>query len=130
MGEKPNLYFASDEVNEVYNLYILNENEKKQLTEFKTAIGQPQVSANGEKVVFTKDYQLHVYDVATQTTNKPGISILKNETLTINKLFSVAGKISNFDVSPDNEKIAFVSRGRLFVSDVKGKFVQEINTDP
>ena len=125
-----NLYIASDEYNTVYNLYILNNGVKKQLTQFETAIGRPQVSANGKKVVFTKDYQVFVYDVESQSTSKPNIKIIKNETLTTNQSFKTQGKISNFDVSPDNKKIAFVSRGRLFVSDIKGKFVQEMNTDP
>ena len=125
-----NLYIASDEANTVYNLYILNNGVKKQLSDFKTAIGRPQVSANGKKVVFTKDYQIFVYDVESQNPVKPEIKIFKNEVLTTDKSFKAQGKISNFDVSPDNKKIAFVSRGRLFVSDIKGKFVKEMNTDP
>ncbi len=130
VDKKGNLYLASDEANEVYNLYQLNEGVKKQLTQFETAIIQPQVSANGAKVVFTKDYQIAVYDVKTQNTTMPEIKIYKNETLATNQKFNTQGKISHFDVSPDNKKIAFVSRGRLFVSDIKGKFVREINTDP
>lgn len=124
-----NLYIASDEANSVYNLYSLNNGVKKQLTNFETAIGRPQVSANGKKIVFTKDYQVFIYDIESQTTSKPEIKILKNETLTINKSFNVQGKIYNFDVSPDNKKIAFISRGRLFVSDIKGKFITEIKTN-
>ena len=124
-----NLYIASDEANSVYNLYILNDGIKKQLTNFETAIGRPQVSANGKKLVFTKDYQVFIYDVESKNTVKPEIKILKNETLTIDKSFKVQGKIDNFDVSPDNKKLAFVSRGRLFVSDIKGKFITEINTN-
>lgn len=125
-----NLYIASDEANTVYNLFILNNGIKKQLTNFTTAIGRPQVSANGEKVVFTKDYQISIYNVTDKQTYKPKIKILKNETLTAEKSFNVKGKISNFDISPDNKKIAFVSRGRLFVSDIKGKFIIEMKTDP
>jgi len=124
-----NLYFASDRENTVYNLFIFNDGIKKQLTNFETAIGRPQVSANGNKVVFTKDYQIFIYDTESKQYTKPEIRIFKNETLAINKSYKTQGKISNFDISPDNKKIAFVSRGRLFVSDIKGKFIQEINTD-
>jgi tricorn protease len=125
-----NLYIASDQAKTVYNLYILNDGIKKQLTDFETAIGRPQVSANGEKVVFTKDYQISVYNVADKQVYNPEIKILKNETLEAQKSFNVKGKITNFDISPDNKKIVFVSRGRLFVSDVKGKFIQEMKTNP
>ena len=124
-----NLYFASDQANTVYNLYSFIEGNKVQLTDFTTAIGRPQVSANGEKIVFTKDYQVFIYDINSKESLKPEIHIYKNETLAINKSYKVQGKISNFDISPDNKKIAFVSRGRLFVSDIKGKFIQEINTN-
>ncbi len=123
------LYFASDEANTVYNLYSLKNGTKNQLTDFTTAIGRPQVSANGEKIIFTKDYQVFIYNVESKETLKPNINIFKNETLETNKSYKTQGKISNFNVSPDNKKIAFVSRGRLFVSDVKGKFIKEISTN-
>lgn len=130
MDKDGNLYIASDEANEVYNLYILTEGVKKQLTDFKTAIIRPQVSADGKKVVFVKDYQIFVYDIESQTTSKPEIKIFKNETLATLKSFKTQGKISNFDISPDHKKIVFVSRGKLFVSDIKGKYVKEIITSP
>ena len=123
------LYFASDEVNKVYNLCTIQNGIKKNLTNFETAIYKPQVSANGNKVVFVKDYQLFVYNVATGKTEKPQVDIFKNEMLQTDKPIKVAGNISYFDVSPDNKKFAFVSRGKLFVSDVKGKFVKEIKTN-
>jgi len=123
------IYYASDEYNDVYNLFIIKEGSSKRLTDFKSAIGRPQVSANGKKVVFTKDYQVFVYDTETSTTQKPIINIFKNDVLSTSILYKTAGKISNFDVSTDNKKIAFVSRGRLFVSDIKGEFVKELNTN-
>jgi len=39
----------------------------------------------------------------------------------------VRGNIEDYDVSPDGKKLAFVSRGELFVSDVEGKFIQQVN---
>ncbi|MDX9695941.1 MAG: DPP IV N-terminal domain-containing protein, partial [Bacteroidales bacterium] len=122
------LYIASDEANKVYNLYLLTGGVKKQLTNFNTAIGRPQVSATGNKVVFTRDYQICVYDVNSKTTSTPEIKIFKNETLQTEKLFKTNGEISDFDISDDTKKIAFVSRGRLFVSDIEGKYIREINT--
>ena len=37
--------------------------------------------------------------------------------------------ISAFDVSPDKNKIAFITRGELFVSDIEGKYVRQIETN-
>ena len=55
---KGKLFFVSDEANGEYNLYTLDNGTKRQLSFFSSSIGRPQVSANGSKVVFTKDYQI------------------------------------------------------------------------
>ena len=128
VDSKGNVYFVSDEANGEYNLYTFRNGKKTQLTSFDTSIKWPSVSANGEKVVFEKDYQLYLYDVASGQAKKVQINPVHNNTLEKESDFKVAGNITNFDVSPDNKKMAFVSRGRLFVSDVKGKFVKELPT--
>ena len=124
------LYFASDEGTDEYNLFSLANGTKKALTNFDTSIGWPQVSANGAAIVFTKDYQLFRYDTANGTSAKVLVSIARNNTLEKAQDFEVQGKITAFDISPDNKKLAFISRGRLFVSDVKGKFIRELPTAP
>jgi len=100
---------------------------KKNCTKFTSSIKTPQVSANGEKVVFEKDYQLWSYDVKTGNAKKLDISIIRNNVLPKEKDFEVRGNIEDFDVSGDGKKLAFVSRGELFVSDVEGKFIQQVN---
>lgn len=123
------LYFVSDQANNEYNLYQFENGTKKQLTSFESSIERPQVSANGQKVVFTKDYQIHLFDVQTQKVIKPEISLVESDYLNTTMDLNVEGKISYFDISPDQKKIAFVSRGRLFVTDIKGQFVKELNTE-
>src|SRR5690606_5174495 len=125
-----NVYFVSDEANGEYNLYALNNGSKKQLTRFNTSIKRPQVSANGEKVVFERDYQLYVYDVASAKAELLNISVSRNKMLEKAQEFDVKDNISAFDVSPDGKKLAFVARGVLFVSDISGKFVREIHSSP
>jgi len=124
------VYFQSDEANGEYNLYTFKNGTKTQLTDFPSSIMWPKVSADGMKIVFRKDYQVFVYDVATGETTQPSISIYQNQTLEKEINRNVAGNISHFDVSPDGKKMAFTSRGVLFISDVKGKFSQRIPTDP
>lgn len=125
-----NLYFASDEWNGEYNLYTFRSGRKVRLTAFDTSIKFPQVSANGQKVVFERDYQLYTYDVASQKVTKVPVRVFRNERLNIRRDFNVKGKITYFDASPDGKKLAFVSRGELFVSDVKGKFIHKLRTAP
>lgn len=120
------IYFASDEANGEYNLYTFVNGKKTALTRFNTSIKRPSVSANGEKVVFERDYQVYVYDVASKKTTQPAISVNRNQVLGKQQEFNVTDNISYFDVSPDEKKIAFISRGELFVSDIDGKFIRQI----
>ena len=130
IDRKGNLYFVSDEANEQYNLYALANGNKTQLTSFNTSIKTPQVNANGGKVVFERDYQLYVYDVASKKSEKIKISIFENTTLAKTTDFNTNGNISVFDISGDEKKMAFVSRGELFVSDISGKFIRQVSTNP
>lgn len=122
------IYFVSDEGNSEYNLYTFEGSKKTALTNFKDAIKRPQVSANGEKVIFEKDYQLFLYDVSSKKTQPLQLTLNRNLTLPKAQDFNVKGNITDFDVAPDGKKMAFSSRGQLFVSDLEGKFVKQLNT--
>ena len=122
-----NIYFISDEANGEYNLYTLEDGKKKALTKFSSSIKTPIVNANGGKIVFEKDYQLWLYDVKSDKETKLNISIIRNNILPKEKDFDVKGNITVYDVSPDGKKLAFVSRGEIFVSDIEGKFIQQVN---
>lgn len=126
IDRKGNVYFISDEANGEYNLYTLDNGKKKELTKFSSSIKTPSVNADGGEIVFEKDYQLWLYDVKTAKESKLAISIMRNNTLPKEKDFDVRSTVSAFDVSPDGKKLAFVSRGEIFVSDVDGKFIQEL----
>ncbi len=121
------IYFVSDEANGEYNLYSMDAGKKTALTKFNTSIKTPLVNANGTKIVFEKDYQLWIYDVAAKKSEKLNINLVRNYVLPADKDYNVRGNITNLDVSPDGKKIAFTSRGEIFVSDVDGKFIQQIN---
>jgi tricorn protease len=128
IDQQGHIYFVSDRFNGEYNLYKLENEKKSRLTEFNTSIKTPQVSANGEKIVFEKDYQLFTYSVPDKKIEKVNIKLFRNDTLKTEQTFDVSGKITFFDISPDNKKFAFVSRGELFVSDTKGKFIKKLET--
>ena len=130
IDKKGNVYFASDEGTNEYNLHILKDGKKISLTKFKDSIKYPQVCADGSKVVFEKGYELFLYDTKSKAVSGIEIDLYENNRLKLSKDFNISGKISNFDISPDEKKIAFVSRGELFVSDIKGKFVKKMGTDP
>ena len=125
-----NIYFASDEGTGEYNLFTFIDGEKTALTAFDTSIGRPRVSANGEKIVFERDYLLHLYDTESGTVSTPHIQLFTKNTLVTERGFNVKDNVTWFDVAPDKKKLAFVSRGELFVSDLDGRFVRQIQTNP
>ena len=124
------VYFVSDEGSKEYNLFTFKDGKKTPLTNFNTSIYWPKVSANGAKLVFRKDYQIHVYDVATGQTTKPIIKVYANPQITKQTAFNIKGKITYFDISPDKKKLVIVARGRMFITDKQGKLVQQIETNP
>lgn len=130
LDQKGNIYFASDEYNGEYNLCTFKNGQKTVLTKFENAIKHPFVCANGQKVVFEKDYQLYIYEVSSGQTNKLDIKVYKNNTLKKDITFRTQGFIRAYDVAPDHKKMAFVVRGELFVSDMKGKYIRQIATKP
>lgn len=129
IDKKGNIYFISDSANGEYNLYTFQNGRSVALTSFSTSIKNPFVSADGNRVVFEKDYQLWQYDVASKKASKLDISIVRNNILLEAMDFNVKDKITYFDVSPDGKKFTFISRGRLFVSDIEGKFVTELDAE-
>ncbi|HSC55494.1 MAG TPA: S41 family peptidase [Phnomibacter sp.] len=126
IDKQGNLYFLSDEGTGEYNLFSLKNGTKTALTKFNTSSKAPQVNAQGGKIVFEKDYQLWLYDVASAKASVVKIEMPVNKVLGRMQDFDVKGKISNFDISPDGKKLAFISRGEIFVSDIEGKYTMQV----
>lgn len=126
IDQKGNVYFISDEGNQEYNLHTFINGKKTALTKFPTSMRRPVVSANGEKVVFEKDYQLFTYDIASKQTQKLNLTIFRNNVLPKEQEFDLAGRLESADFSVDGKKMATVSRGEIFVSDADGKFMQQV----
>ncbi|MFX4990432.1 hypothetical protein ABTC08_19610, partial [Acinetobacter baumannii] len=57
------------------------------------------------------------------------ITLYRNNVLPADKDYDIKGNITAISVSPDGKKIAFSSRGEIFVSDPEGKFIQKINKE-
>jgi len=120
------IYFVSDEANGEYNLHTFDGDKKTKLTSFNTSVKRPFVAAGGSKVVFEKDYQLWIYDVASKNASKLNVKAIRNNVLPQLQNFNINNNIVAFDVSPDGKKMAFTSRGEIFVSDIEGKFIQQV----
>ena len=130
IDKKGQVYFVSDEGNGQMNLYTFRKGKKTALTHFDEMVLHPFVSANGSAVVFEMSYQLWAYDPVSGKSHQIPINGYQHNTLSQEQDFDVQGNISAFAVAPDNKKLAFVSKGRLFVSDIKGQFIREMPTLP
>ena len=124
------MYFVSDRGNGEYNLYKLNQGTAEELTRYETSVKRPRISSDGRIITFEKDYQVYKYNTARGITTPVNISLYENNFLEIEKEFDVNEKVTSFDISPDGKKIVFVSRGRMFVSDIKAEYAREISTSP
>jgi tricorn protease len=130
---KGNLYFISDRADPaggVTNLFTLEKDAPRQLTRLDTSVRNPRVAADAGVVVFERDYRIHVYDPDKKTVKPLEVTLFSDSSLRLKTAHDVKGKISAFDVSPDGKKLAFVSRGELFVSDIEGRFVRQLETRP
>jgi len=126
-----NVFFVSDRDNGEYNLYSLAKDGKtKRLTKHKTSIFNPTISADGSTIAYVKDYQLETYNVKSGRTKSVPITLNAFAGLAKTADFSTDGRISYFDVARDGKKLATISRGELFVSDMEGKFVRQLKTGP
>ncbi|MHC5354062.1 S41 family peptidase [Myroides sp. LJL115] len=122
-----NIYFISDQNNGHYNLFQLKDGKSIALTNFDTSIGRPFVSADGSKIIFEKDYDLFIWNTQTKQVEPLSIKLNQNKAIDKQQSYNTKDQISYFDVALDNKKIAFVSRGVLFVSDIKGEFTKQIS---
>ena len=124
------VFFVSDRFNGEYNLYRLEGKEAERLTEFTTSVFSPSISADGSTIAFIRGYQLAVYDVASGEDRVVPVRLNAFAGLDKTADFTTDRKVESFDVAYDGKKIAFVSRGELFVSDLKGKFIRQVPTGP
>lgn len=121
------VYFIGDEENGEFNLYTLKDGKAKALTHFGTSIKHANVSANGDVVVFERDYEIHVYDTKSGKVHSPKIKLPPMEFMENTVHVNVRDGITSMDISPDGTRLAFTSRGELFVCSVEGKDVRKLD---
>lgn len=121
-----NLYYVSDEKGGEDNIVKQEGDKRIFVTNFKESVQYPSISRDGSKIVFLKGYEINLLDTKTGKILKPEIHIADSKK--INDQSFKVGVPDDAAVSPDGKKLAFVFRGLLFVSDVKGQFVKRIET--
>lgn len=122
-----NIYYVSDEIGKESNIVKYVKGGKPvQLTSFNTSVQYPSIAFGGSAIVFIKDYEINVLDIASGKVSVPQISVADN-TVQITRQFAEQ-KPSAAAVSPDGKKFALAIRGQLYVSDAKAKYLQKLQT--
>lgn len=122
-----NLYYVTDKFNKESNIAKYNaKGEDEQLTSFGHSIQYPSVNYDGNRIVFILEYKIHYLDLATGKIVQPQIAIADNN-VDIERNFQNISP-SNVAISPDGKKFSLAMRGMLFISDVKGKYFQQLPT--
>jgi tricorn protease len=126
------LYYVSDRDGH-QNLWVHPVGGKaSKLTSFtKGRVLWPTMAANGESIVFERDFAIWKYDMATKEA-KPVSLTLRGAPAGISvEPARLSGGFSNMALSPDGKKVAFVARGEVFVAGTKdGGDATRITTTP
>ena len=122
-----NIYYVSDELNKESNIVKYVKGGKPlQLTTFDKSVQYPSIAFGGSAIVFLKDYEINVLDLASGSVRVPQIQIASGS-VEVRRSFSGQTPTAA-DVSPDGKKFALVIRGGLYVSDTKCKYLQKLDT--
>lgn len=122
-----NIYYVSDELNKESNIVkYVKGGKPQQLTSFDKSVQYPAISFDGSAIVFLKEYIITVLEPATGKVSTPQIAVASGN-VEVRRAFS-GQTPSAADVSPDGKKFAFVIRGGLYVSDIKCKYLQKLET--
>ncbi len=89
----------------------------RMLTNFRSGrLLWPQISYNGNAIVFERDFGVWHYDVASSATKQVPITLRGTVAETVSQTQQITQGFQSVVLSPDAKKLAFVARGELFVS--------------
>jgi len=127
-------YFTSDRSKRgVYNIWEkgIEKGALREITHFKKdGVLNPSISANGRYLAYEHNFRIYTTDLKTGKTREVPIEIASDlkENLVVKK--KLGNDVSEFALSPDGKKIAFIVRGEVFVMDSKGKYKRRITRTP
>ena len=126
------IYFVSERKTGVYNIWACERTGKniRAVTTFKKGeIRWLNVARNAPIAVYERNFGLYMTNLATGRSHL--IPIEAPAETKSNRVFTVRNpKVSEFQLSPDEKKIAAVARGEIFVFGVKGGYARNITKSP
>ena len=116
------IYFISNrDQGSVNNIWRMDLDGKtpEQITFEKEDIHFPTISANGEIITYECAGELYVYNVKTDEKNKLIIVVTEDYKDNIYTLSNFANNATDFALSADEEELAFIVHGDIFVMHLK-----------
>ena len=122
-----NMYYVSDSYNKESNIFKYDkQNGPSRLTSFSQSVQYPSISYDGSKIIFLYEYKITCLDTKSGKITVPEINVAGHKTMS-ERVFSNQ-KPDCIDVSPDGKKLAMSIRGKLYISDVKCKYLKQLVT--
>ena len=109
------VYYISDNDGK-FNLYAFDtvNGRTTQVTKNRTWDIRWPSSDSQSKIVWERDGELEVFDVATRRSNKLNITVPNDGVNRRRRQASVANQISSFGLSPKGERAVFAARGDIY----------------
>jgi tricorn protease len=114
------IYFLND-LGGTQNLWSMRADgaDRQQHTHFDAWDVRWPASGPDGRVVFTLAADLHLYDPATEQERKLDVDVASEHLLTRTRYPDAARSITTFDLAPEGERLAIVTRGEIFSVPVK-----------
>ncbi|HUG17551.1 MAG TPA: hypothetical protein VMM56_01140, partial [Planctomycetaceae bacterium] len=128
MWSNGRVYFVSDR-DGTMNIWSMNPEggELNQQTEHE-GFDVHEPSLHDGRIVYQLGADLHLYDIATDTDRIIEIELVSDFEQTREKwITDPTSQIHDVAISPNGDRIALVSRGRMFVTPVKEGRIQEVS---
>ncbi len=122
------LFFVSDR-NGQQNLWSqkIGTSAATQLTDFKDGrVLWPTIDKQAWAIYFERDFAIWRYDVASRKAVEVPITLSGINTGPVVKHLKETNGFSDLDVSADNKKIAFISRGQVYVTSSQGTSTYQV----
>ncbi len=128
--DQRSIYYLSEESGtfNIHKLVLGNSASNQQLTSFKIHPMRSLSIGNGT-MAFSYDGELYTFKEG-EDPKKVIMNIRTQATSNTDKFVSVNGGVQEMDISPDGKQIAFISRGEVFVTSVKGSLTKRLTNTP
>ena len=134
-GHDGRIYFISDrDPNAQANLWFVPESggDAVRATHFTAGeVRFPSISADGQVILFERDFGVAKYDVATRAVTPLHFEIAAETQESLSEFRDFNSTVDDYDVAPNGNRVAFTVHGRVFTAPTEeGGELRQITDGP